>query len=149
MSAAARRAELRASRIDLAPAITVVAIENLLNEFQILLHVGHDETPCWRTGPDGRPDQYIGMSRPFNETIRRGLSGRATGGGAWNLNILRNGGLHAESFTSAFVAGKVGEIITQPPAVPEPTTWGLACTGLLVAGWVARRQRRGTAAASA
>lgn len=73
----------------------------------------------------------------------------ATGGGAWNLNILRNGGLHAESFTSAFVAGKVGEIITQPPAVPEPTTWGLACTGLLVAGWVARRQRRGTAAASA
>lgn len=66
----------------------------------------------------------------------------ATGGGAWNLNILRNGGNDALSFTNAFIAGKVQEIITQPPPVPEPSTIALMFAGLGVMGVVARRRQR-------
>ena len=65
----------------------------------------------------------------------------ATGGGAWNLNILRNGGNDAAAFTNAFIAGKVQEIITQTPAIPEPQTYALMLAGLGVVGFVARRRR--------
>ena len=36
----------------------------------------------------------------------------ATGGAAWNLNLLRAGGATADSFTAAFTAIKVQEIVT-------------------------------------
>jgi hypothetical protein len=68
-----------------------------------------------------------------------------TGGAAWDLNILRAGGLGAQSFTAAFVDIKVGEIIEQPPvdtggAVPEPSTYGLMGAAALL-GAVAYRRR--------
>lgn len=64
-----------------------------------------------------------------------------TGGGAWNLNILRSGGNNALSFTNAFIDGKIGEIVTQPPAaIPEPETYVLLMLGLGVVGYTARRR---------
>lgn len=45
-----------------------------------------------------------------------------TGGAAWDLNLLRAGGVTAESFTNAFVDLKVSEIIEQQPPTPPPST---------------------------
>ena len=66
----------------------------------------------------------------------------ASGGAAWDLNVLRAGGLGATSFTAAFIDGKVQEIIVQPPAIPEPETYALMLGGLAVVGWVAKRRRK-------
>lgn len=58
----------------------------------------------------------------------------ATGGAAWDLNILRSGGNNATSFTDAFVDIKVGEIEEQVPTdgtVPEPATMLLFGSGIL------------------
>jgi hypothetical protein len=74
----------------------------------------------------------------FDNYIKLALD---TGGGAWNLNILRSGGSNAESFTASFVDGKVGEIIIQPPPIPEPSTYALLLGGLVVVGWAAQRRR--------
>lgn len=69
-----------------------------------------------------------------------------TGGAAWNLNLLRTGGLTAQSFTAAFVDIKVDEIIRQEPtipggsAVPEPSTYGLMGAAALMAAVVYRRR---------
>lgn len=66
----------------------------------------------------------------------------ATGGAAWNLNLLRAGGLLADSFTDAFVSIKVGEIITQPgPTIPEPATLALMGLGFLGLSAVSRKAR--------
>lgn len=66
-----------------------------------------------------------------------------SGGAAWNLNILRAGGLSADSFTQAFVDIKVEEITTQP--VPEASTV-LSVLGLAgLAGFQTWRARRRTA----
>lgn len=64
----------------------------------------------------------------------------ATGGAAWNLNILRAGGNSSLSFTDAFVDIKVQEIIEQT-GVPEPSTYMMGGTALLLLGWMRRRQR--------
>jgi hypothetical protein len=61
----------------------------------------------------------------------------ATGGASWDLNMLRAGGLTAQSFTDAFVDIKVQEIITQ---TPEPSTLALMTLGLIGIG--ARRLRK-------
>ncbi|MCG8517744.1 MAG: PEP-CTERM sorting domain-containing protein [Pseudomonadales bacterium] len=68
----------------------------------------------------------------------------ATGGAAWNLNILRSGGLDADSFTQSFVDIKVEEITNQDPndpgdPVPEPGS--LALFGLGLTGLYLRRRR--------
>jgi hypothetical protein len=66
-----------------------------------------------------------------------------TGGAAWDLNLLRAGGVTADSFTAAFTAIKVQEIITQPPSgVPEPSTWVLTSCALI--GLAFSRFRRRT-----
>lgn len=65
----------------------------------------------------------------------------ATGGAAWNLNLLRAGGLTAQSFTESFVDIKVQEISDQvDAAVPEPSTVLLFGTGVLALGWFRRRR---------
>jgi hypothetical protein len=61
----------------------------------------------------------------------------ATGGASWDLNMLRAGGLTAQSFTDAFVDIKVHEIITQ---TPEPSSLALMTLGLIGIG--ARRLRK-------
>lgn len=63
-----------------------------------------------------------------------------TGGGAWDLSLLRAGGLTAQSFTAAFIDGKVTEIVIQPP-IPEPSTYALMVMGLGALGIAARRRR--------
>ena len=60
-----------------------------------------------------------------------------TGGAAWNLALLRAGGLTSQSFSNAFVAVKVDEIINQ---APEPASFLLMGLGLAAA--VRRRVRR-------
>ncbi len=57
----------------------------------------------------------------------------ATGGAAWNLNLLRAGGNTATSFTAAFVDIKVREIQQQDPggSVPAPASLALLGIGLL------------------
>lgn len=61
----------------------------------------------------------------------------ASGGAAWDLNILRAGGLNAQSFTEAFVDIKVQEIQNQ---TPEPGT--LALAGLAMTGLFGLRRRK-------
>lgn len=64
----------------------------------------------------------------------------ATGGAAWNLNLLRAGGLTATSFTAAFVDIKVQEIITPPADVPEPGSLVLLGVAGLAFGLARRRK---------
>ena len=58
----------------------------------------------------------------------------ATGGAAWDLNQLRNGGMVAESFTTAFVDVKVSEIV----CTPAPGAFLLNGIGVLFAGLLRR-----------
>jgi len=70
-----------------------------------------------------------------------------SGGAAWNLNLLRAGGLTADSFTKAFVDIKVGEIISQPPTgeVPIPAAVFMFAPALL--GFLGlRRKNKATVA---
>ena len=63
-----------------------------------------------------------------------------TGGVAWNLNLLRVGGVTADSFTKAFIDVKIAEI---QQAAPEPGS--LALLGLGFAGLAAVRRRKAKA----
>ncbi|MDC8014006.1 putative Ig domain-containing protein [Tahibacter soli] len=43
----------------------------------------------------------------------------ATGGAAWDIEVLRDGGHYAESFTNALIALKVREILSQQPTAEQ------------------------------
>ena len=58
----------------------------------------------------------------------------ATGGAAWDLNQLRDGGMVAESFTTAFVDVKVSEIV----CTPAPGAFLLNGIGVVFAGLLRR-----------
>jgi len=60
-----------------------------------------------------------------------------SGGAAWDLNLLRAGGLTASSFTNAFVNIKVKEITQQ---VPAPGTLALLGLGLIGLSWSKRKK---------
>lgn len=62
----------------------------------------------------------------------------ATGGAAWDLNLLRAGGVTSDSFTAAFVDIKVEEIQQQ---LPEAGSLGLLGLGLIGLGLAARRRK--------
>ncbi len=64
----------------------------------------------------------------------------AVGGGAWDLNTLRQGGVLATSFTNAFIDAKVQEIQQQ---IPEPTTIFLVGIGFGVLPLFARYRKKG------
>ena len=70
----------------------------------------------------------------------------ATGGAVWNLNILREGGDAAESFTSAFVAVKVEEVEEDIEetlsAVPLPAPAWMLLAGLGSLAALRRRRSR-------
>jgi len=65
-----------------------------------------------------------------------------TGGAAWDLNYLRNGGADASSFSSAFIAIKVNEITQQPVITPEPATMALIGPVLIGIGAIVKRRKR-------
>ena len=66
----------------------------------------------------------------------------ATGGAAWDLNLLRAGGLTGTSFTSAFVDIKVGEIVEQQPPgqIPEPGSLALLGLGAAAIGFARKKK---------
>ncbi len=67
-----------------------------------------------------------------------------TGGAAWNLNLLRAGGMTAASFGEAFIDIKVAEITTQPPTsdVPLPAAGWMLISGVAALGAFGARKRR-------
>lgn len=69
----------------------------------------------------------------------------ATGGAAWDLDLLRLGGLTADSFSAAFVDIKVSEISYQPPSpstVPLPAAAWLMMGAFGGVAALARRKAR-------
>lgn len=83
--------------------------------------VSDDGTPYYRNGSGGYTVGAVGSGTAisgFGTTIANYVNmAWATGGAGWNLNILRNGGNDAASFTKAFIDIKVQEI-TSPVPVP-------------------------------
>ncbi len=67
-----------------------------------------------------------------------------TGGAAWNINLLRAGGNTTDSFASAFIDIKVGEITTQPPSgvIPVPAGLPLILTGFGILGAFGARRKK-------
>jgi hypothetical protein len=63
-----------------------------------------------------------GAGNTINDYVNLSLS---TGGAAWDLSQLRQGGSLATSFTNAFIDVKVQEVLRQPggnQSIPEPNT---------------------------
>lgn len=71
----------------------------------------------------------------------------ASGGAAWNLNLLRSGGASADSFAASFIDIKVSEIISQPPSpptnpIPLPAAAWMLMAGIAGLGAVGARKRK-------
>ena len=82
----------------------------------------------------------IGTVNGFGSTERDYVDlAWATGGAAWDLNLLRAGGLTADSFTAGFVDIKGNEIEQQVRGAPEPSALMLFGLGLLGLSRMARR----------
>jgi hypothetical protein len=85
------------------------------------------------TSPGGSINSAFGTTIPDYVNLAS-----ATGGASWDLNQLRAGGLTAESFTAAFIAIKVQEIIQ----TPEPATLLMLGFGLAGLGFASSRRRK-------
>lgn len=105
------------------------------------LGVASDGTAYTADGGGGFNTQAGGsIDSAFGTTIADYVNmAAASGGASWDLNQLRAGGVTAQSFSAAFIAIKVQEIITP---TPEPATLLMLGFGLAGLGFASSRRRK-------
>ncbi|MBL8175099.1 MAG: hypothetical protein JNK48_10540 [Bryobacterales bacterium] len=121
-------------------ALLNAAVNNPFTCGTAALGIGSDGTAYKADGSGGYTSctpGVVGNGTGNTETAYVALA-RATGGAAWDLNLLRKGGVTATSFTKAFVDIKVEEIQDQT-GIPEPITLALVGAALAVFGCLKRR----------
>ena len=104
----------------------------------VALGVGADGTAYLADGSGGYSIGSGGVmvSPYYNTDVCYVELAWATGGAAWDIELLRKGGLLAESFTTAFIDVKVSEIVS----TPAPGAFLLVSIGIGTIGWFKRRK---------
>lgn len=97
---------------------------------------GDPNGDCWKADGSGGFTSQVGGANVQSASGNTEASyidvAFATGGAAWEIGVIDNGGSTLDSFAAAFIDIKVEEIIT---SVPEPATLALMGLGLAAAGF--------------